>query len=70
MNRSKILEELKNLYLKKDFNGLRRKYYLSKAFLQKEDHVKIERVLEIEKAKLISFALEQLGGKAYEIKDL
>lgn len=70
MNSQKLLQDLRELYLKKDFNGLRRKYYLSKAFLKKEDCVKIEEVLKIEKAKLISFALEQLGGKAYEIKDL
>ena len=67
MNSQKLLQELRECYLKKDFNGLRRKYYLSKAFLKKDDCVKIERVLEIEKARVVSFALEHLGGRAYEI---
>lgn len=70
MNSQKLLQDLRELYLKKDFDGLRRKYYLSKAFLQKEDCDKIERVLEIEKARVVSFALEHFGGRAYEIKDI
>lgn len=63
MNTEKILKEMRECYLKKDFDGLRRKYYLSKAFLDKEDCVKIERVLQLEKQKVVSLVLEKMGGR-------
>ena len=63
MNTEKILQEMRDCYLKKDFDGLRRKYYLSKAFLNESDRVKIERVLESERQKLVAYAIEQLGGR-------
>ena len=54
MNTEKLLQEMRECYLKKDFAGLRRKYYLSKAFLKKEDREKIEAVIELERAKVIA----------------
>ena len=63
MNTEKMLQEMRDCYLKKDFDGLRRKYYLSKAFLNESDRVKIERVLESERQKLVAYAIEQLGGR-------
>ena len=68
MNTEKLLQEMRECYLKKDFAGLRRKYYLSKAFLKKEDCVKIERVLELERQRVIAFTIKELGG--YEVKDI
>lgn len=63
MNTEKILEEMRDCYLKKDFDGLQRKYYLSKAFLKKEDCDKIERVLQLEKQKVVALILEKMGGR-------
>ena len=63
MNTEKMLQEMRECYLQKDFAGLRRKYYLSKAFLNESDRVKIERVLESERQKLVAYAIEQLGGR-------
>ena len=63
MNTEKILKEMRGCYLKKDFNGLRRKYYLSKYFLKKEDREKIEAVIELERAKVIASAIKILDGK-------
>lgn len=63
MNTEKLLQEMRECYLKKDFAGLRRKYYLSKAFLKKEDCDKIERVLELERQRLAAYAIEKLGGR-------
>lgn len=63
MNTEKILQEMRECYLQKDFDGLRRKYYLSKAFLKKEDCDKIERVLQLEKQKIVALVLEKMGGR-------
>jgi hypothetical protein len=63
MNTEKLLQEMRECYLKKDFAGLRRKYYLSKAFLKKEDREKIEAVIELERAKVIAEAVKILGGR-------
>ena len=66
MNTEKLLQEMRECYLKKDFVGLRRKYYLSKAFLKKEDREKIEAVIELERAKLIASAVKILGGRVID----
>ena len=66
MNTEKLLQEMRECYLKKDFAGLRRKYYLSKAFLRKEDREKIEAVIELERAKLIASAVKILGGRVID----
>lgn len=63
MNTEKLLQEMRECYLKKDFAGLRRKYYLSKAFLKKEDREKIEAVIELERAKVVASAVKILGGR-------
>ncbi len=57
---------MRECYLKKDFTGLRRKYYLSKAFLTKENKEKIEAVIELERAKLIASAVKILGGRVID----
>lgn len=66
MNTEKLLQEMRECYLKKDFVGLRRKYYLSKAFLKKEDREKIEAVIELERAKVIASAVKILGGRVID----
>ena len=66
MNTEKLLQEMRECYLKKDFAGLRRKYYLSKAFLKKEDREKIEAVIELERAKVIAAAVKILGGRVID----
>lgn len=66
MNTEKLLQEMRGCYLKKDFVGLRRKYYLSKAFLKKEDREKIEAVIELERAKVIASAVKILGGRVID----
>lgn len=66
MNTEKLLQEMRECYLKKDFAGLRRKYYLSKAFLKKEDREKIEAVIELERAKVIAEAVKILGGRVID----
>lgn len=66
MNTEKLLQEMRECYLKKDFAGLRRKYYLSKAFLRKEDREKIEAVIELERAKVIASAVKILGGRVID----
>lgn len=66
MNTEKLLQEMRECYLKKDFAGLRRKYYLSKAFLKKEDREKIEAVIELERAKVIASAVKILGGRVID----
>lgn len=66
MNTEKLLQEMRECYLKKDFAGLRRKYYLSKAFLTKENKEKIEAVIELERAKLIASAVKILGGRVID----
>lgn len=63
MNTEKILKEMRECYLKKDFDGLRRKYYLSKAFLKEEDRIKIEKVLQLEKQKIVALVLQEMGGR-------
>lgn len=57
---------MRECYLKKDFAGLRRKYYLSKAFLKKEDREKIEAVIELERAKVVEEAVRILGGRVID----
>ena len=66
MNTEKLLQEMRECYLKKDFTGLRRKYYLSKAFLTKENKEKIEAVIELERAKVIASAVKILGGRVID----
>ena len=66
MNTEKLLQEMRECYLKKDFAGLRRKYYLSKAFLKNEDREKIEAVIELERAKVIAAAVKILGGRVID----
>ena len=66
MNTEKLLQEMRECYLKKDFDGLRRKYYLSKAFLKKEDREKIEAVIELERAKVVAEAVKILGGRVID----
>jgi hypothetical protein len=66
MNTEKLLQEMRECYLKKDFAGLRRKYYLSKAFLKKEDREKIEAVIELERAKVIAEEVKILGGRVID----
>ena len=66
MNTEKLLQEMRECYSKKDFAGLRRKYYLSKAFLKKEYREKIEAVIELEKAKVIAEAVKILGGRVID----
>lgn len=66
MNTEKLLQEMRECYLKKDFAGLRRKYYLSKAFLKKEDREKIEAVIELERAKVVASAVKILGGRVID----
>lgn len=66
MNTEKLLQEMRECYLKKDFAGLRRKYYLSKSFLKKEYREKIEAVIELERAKVIAEAVKILGGRVID----
>ena len=66
MNTEKLLQEMRECYLKKDFDGLRRKYYLSKAFLKNEDREKIEAVIELERAKVVEEAVRILGGRVID----
>lgn len=66
MNTEKLLQEMRECYSKKDFAGLRRKYYLSKAFLKKEYREKIEAVIELERAKVIAEAVKILGGRVID----
>ena len=66
MNTEKLLQEMRECYLKKDLSGLRRKYYLSKAFLRKEDREKIEAVIELEREKLIASAVKILNGRVID----
>lgn len=57
---------MRECYSKKDFAGLRRKYYLSKAFLKKEYREKIEAVIELERAKVVEEAVRILGGRVID----
>lgn len=66
MNTEKLLQEMRECYLKKDFAGLMRKYYLSKAFLKNEDREKIEAVIELERAKVVEEAVRILGGRVID----
>lgn len=63
MNREKLLEDMRELYRQGDIDGLRRKYYLSKAFLTEDDKKNIEPIIEKYRGDIVAYTVSKLNGK-------
>jgi len=62
---NQLLNELRQLYLDRNFKELKRKYLLSRWMLTPEDREKIEKVVFVEVNKelsILEYAQKEIGG--------